>query len=115
MRDLAKEGYVARNRLLDLERTYAQLSGAMSEDIGNLGRARRQVMRAICAAPASAGVPEGSAQPAVRRAEGSRIAGRRLEGQKFEVANVEVKAPVDGVVVGATCSPRAAWWRRASR
>ena len=43
MRDLAKEGYVARNRLLDLERTYAQLGGAISEDIGNIGRAQRQV------------------------------------------------------------------------
>ena len=30
MRELAKEGYVARNRLLDLERTYSQLSGAIS-------------------------------------------------------------------------------------
>ncbi len=43
MRELAKEGYVARNRLLDLERTYAQISGAISEDIGNIGRAQRQI------------------------------------------------------------------------
>ena len=28
MRDLAKDGYVARNRLLDLERTYAQINGS---------------------------------------------------------------------------------------
>ncbi|MEG2901008.1 MAG: biotin/lipoyl-binding protein, partial [Massilia sp.] len=44
MRDLAKDGYVARNRLLDLERTYAQLNGMISEDIGNIGRSQRQVM-----------------------------------------------------------------------
>ena len=30
-------------RLLDLERTYAQLNGSISEDIGNIGRAQRQV------------------------------------------------------------------------
>ena len=44
MRDLAKEGYVARNRLFDLERSYAQLNGQISEDIGNIGRSQRQVM-----------------------------------------------------------------------
>ena len=43
MRDLAKEGYVARNRLLELERTYAQISGSVSEDIGNIGRGQRQI------------------------------------------------------------------------
>ncbi|MBY0573017.1 MAG: biotin/lipoyl-binding protein, partial [Undibacterium sp.] len=43
MRDLAKDGYVARNRLLDLERTYAQVNGSISEDIGNIGRLKRQI------------------------------------------------------------------------
>ena len=43
MRDLAKEGYIARNRLLELERTYAQINGAVSEDIGNIGRTQRQI------------------------------------------------------------------------
>jgi protease secretion system membrane fusion protein len=39
----------------------------------------------------------------------------RLEGQKFELDNVEVKSPVSGTVTGLACSPRAAWCRRASR
>ena len=43
MRELAKEGFVARNRLLDLERTYAQVIGAISEDNGNIGRVQRQI------------------------------------------------------------------------
>ncbi|MDE2430408.1 MAG: biotin/lipoyl-binding protein, partial [Burkholderiales bacterium] len=43
MRDLAKDGYIARNRLLDVERTYAQINGGISEDIGNMGRISRQI------------------------------------------------------------------------
>lgn len=43
MRDLAKEGYVAKNRVLELERTYAQLSGAMAENQGNLDKFRHQL------------------------------------------------------------------------
>jgi len=42
-RGLAEDGFIARNRYLDLQRTYAQTSGAISEDIGNIGRARRQI------------------------------------------------------------------------
>src|SRR5690349_5784720 len=43
MRDLAAQGYVARNRLLELERSYAQIKGSISEDIGNIGRGQRQI------------------------------------------------------------------------
>ena len=43
LRELAKEGYVARNRVFDLERTYAQVNGSIAETIGNIGRAQRQI------------------------------------------------------------------------
>lgn len=100
MRDLAKEGYVARNRLLDLERTYAQLSGALSEDIGNIGRAQRQVMElTLRKAQRTADYQKevrSSLADVQREAE---AAGAKREAQKLELANVEVKAPVDGTVV----------------
>jgi len=101
MRDLAKEGYVARNRLLDLERTYAQLSGALSEDIGNIGRAQRQVteMSLRKAQRVQDYQKEVRTQLTdVQREAESQAA--RLQAQKFELANVEVKAPADGTVVG---------------
>jgi protease secretion system membrane fusion protein len=101
MRDLAKEGYVARNRLLDLERTYAQLSGALSEDIGNIGRAQRQVTE--LALRRSQRVQDYQKEVRtqltdVRREVETQQA--RLQAQKFELANVEVKSPADGTVVG---------------
>lgn len=101
MRDLAKEGYVARNRLLDLERTYAQLSGAVSEDIGNIGRTRRQVLE-LQLRRAQRGQDyqkEVRTQLSETEKEAQSLSAR-MEGQKFEVDNVEVRAPVSGTVTG---------------
>ena len=100
MRDLAKEGYVARNRLLDLERTYAQLGGAISEDIGNIGRAQRQVAELSLrrAQRLQDYQKEVRTQLSDYRKEADAHAAR-LEAQRFELGNVEVKAPASGTVV----------------
>ncbi|MGZ5200119.1 MAG: HlyD family type I secretion periplasmic adaptor subunit [Telluria sp.] len=100
MRDLAKDGYVARNRLLDLERTYAQLSGAISEDIGNIGRARTQVMELTLRKSQRA--QDYQKEVRTNLADVSREAEAlqaKRDAQKFELNNVEVRAPVDGTVV----------------
>lgn len=101
MRDLAKEGYVARNRLLDLERTYAQVNGGMSENIGNVGRAQRQIaeltlrrMQRQQDYQKEVRTQLADVQKEVEALES------RLKSQDFDLANVVVKAPVDGTVVG---------------
>ena len=43
VRQLAKEGYLPRNRMLELERNAAQLQAALSNDIVEAGRARNQI------------------------------------------------------------------------
>ncbi len=99
MRDLAKEGYVARNRLLDLERTYAQLSGAVSEDIGNIARSRRQVLE--LGLRKAQRMQDYQKDVRTQLSDVNREAeslAARMEGQKFEVDNVEVKSPVSGTV-----------------
>jgi protease secretion system membrane fusion protein len=101
MRDLAKDGYVARNRLLDLERIYAQLNGAISEDIGNIGRTQRQIaeqsLRRIQRQQEYQKEVRTQLAEAQREAE---ALGNRLTAQDFELSNVLLKAPVDGIVVG---------------
>jgi protease secretion system membrane fusion protein len=101
MRDLAKDGYVARNRLLDLERTYAQLSGAISEDIGTIGRTQRQIMETTLRRSQRLSDYQKEVRSQLsdvqREAEGLES---RLSGLDFELAAVDVKAPTDGVVVG---------------
>ncbi len=100
MRDLAKEGYVARNRLLDLERTYAQLGGEISEDIGNIGRSQRQVTELVLRKAQRMQDYQKEVRTQLsdvqRDAQGQ---GARLQAQNFELSNVEVKSPVDGTVV----------------
>lgn len=100
MRDLAKEGYVARNRLLDLERTFAQINGGIAENIGNIGRAQRQI--------AELGLRRVQRQQEYQREVRTQLSDvqreaealeNRLAGLDYELANVMVKAPVDGTVV----------------
>jgi protease secretion system membrane fusion protein len=101
MRDLAKDGYVARNRLLDLERTYAQLSGAVSEDIGNIARARRQVLEMGLRKAQRMQDYQKEVRTQLSDVEREAEAlGARMQGQKFEVDNVEVRSPVGGTVTG---------------
>jgi protease secretion system membrane fusion protein len=101
MRDLAKDGYVARNRLLDLERTYAQLQGEISEDIGNIGRARSQVLELTLRK--SQRMQDYQKEVRTQLADTQKDAealAARIDAQKYDLANVEVKAPVAGTVVG---------------
>jgi protease secretion system membrane fusion protein len=100
MRDLAKEGYVARNRLLELERTYAQLSTAISEDISNIGRSQSQIseFRLRRLQRQQEYQKEVRTQLSDTQKEADALA-NRLTGLDYDLDNVLVKAPVDGTVV----------------
>lgn len=71
MRDLAREGYVAKNRVLELERTKAQIASALAENQGNLERYKKQVEELK----------------------------QRLVGYDFDLDNVTIESPVDGSVI----------------
>jgi len=101
MRELARDGYVARNRLLDLERTYAQINGNIAEDIGNLGRIGRQI--------SEFGLRRSQRQQDYQKEVGTQLSDvqrdaealkNRLEALDFDVQNGLVRAPVDGTVIG---------------
>lgn len=101
MRDLARDGYVTRSRLLELERTYAQTGGMLSEDIGNIGRAQRQVMEMRLRRSQRAQEYQKEVRSALADAEREAEAqGARMTALDYELARVEVRAPVDGTVVG---------------
>lgn len=107
MRELAKEGYVARNRVFDLERTYAQVNGSVSENIGNIGRAQRQIseltLRRIQRQQEYQREVRTQLAEVQKEAEALE---NRLRSQDFDLANTEVKAPVDGTVVGVNVFTR---------
>jgi protease secretion system membrane fusion protein len=71
MKTLAAEGYVPRNRYLELERTKAQIIGQLAENEGNLARQRHQL---------------GELQ-------------KKLPAYEFDVDNSTIESPVDGQVI----------------
>jgi membrane fusion protein, protease secretion system len=101
IRDLAKDGYVARNRLLELERTYAQLATAITEDTNNMGRGLSQIseikLRKIQRLQEYQKEVRTQLSDVQREADGL---ANRLTGLDYDVNNALVKAPVDGTIVG---------------
>ena len=101
LRQLASEGYVPRNRLLDSERLLAQVSSEIAGDLGSLGSTRRQILelRLRMAQRREKFQEEvrASLADAQVRAEELR---NRLASARFDLANSEVRAPVAGLVVG---------------
>lgn len=98
---LANEGFVPRNRVLELERTRAQLIGDISEDDGNIGRTQRQIAELNLRRAQRVEEHQREVRQQLtdiqREAEALQS---RLIAQDFELANVLVKAPVGGIVVG---------------
>lgn len=100
LRDLANEGYVPRNRLLELERSYAQLTTAIAEDNSNIARGARQIsetkLRRIQRQQEYQ--KEVRTQLSEAQKEADSLASR-LTGLDYDLGNVLVKSPADGTVV----------------
>ncbi|MGZ3182199.1 MAG: HlyD family type I secretion periplasmic adaptor subunit [Telluria sp.] len=101
LRDLSKDGYVPRARLLDVERQYAQTAGSIAEDTGNIGHAQAQITeltlrRAQRLAEFQRDV---RTQLADVTKEADALVGKMAAGQ-YALSGVEVRAPVDGTVMG---------------
>ncbi|MFJ4141949.1 HlyD family type I secretion periplasmic adaptor subunit [Pseudomonas sp. NPDC089734] len=101
LRELAREGYIPRNRLLESERLYAQINGEISRDLGDIGRTQRQVLEL--------GLRRDQRQKEYRKEVQQQLADSRLnarelesrlKGAEFELASTRVRAPASGTVVG---------------
>ncbi len=101
LREMAAEGYLPRNRLSEQERLLAQLGGAISEDLGNLGRTQRSIgeIRMRMLARQQDYHKEVENGLAEIQKEVSAL-DSRLKGLAFDLANTEVRAPKEGVIVG---------------
>lgn len=71
LRELADDGYLPKNKVLEMERQQLQLKGSILEDEGNLTRTKKQIAEQ----------------------------GERLNPAEYDLANTELKSPVDGQVV----------------
>lgn len=100
-RPLAAEGFIPRNRVLELERAIAAMTGAMAEDGGTIGRLRQSMaeIRARMATREQEARKEVEAQLADVQKDAASLRSR-LQALEYELASTEVRAPVDGIVVG---------------
>jgi protease secretion system membrane fusion protein len=99
LKTLVSEGYVAKDRLLELQRNLAEVEGVLAEETGRLEYNKRQVVetklkRAQYLADSQKEVRQ-QLSDAVREANMLRD---RLSSQDFDLGLTEVKAPVAGIV-----------------
>ena len=101
MRDLAKEGYLPTNRVLETEQSLARIESEISSDLGNIARSKRQV--AELTMQKNQRTQEYQKEVRTQLAEAQRQADTlesQLKGLDRHLVNVEIKAPVAGTVVG---------------
>ena len=100
-RDLAEEGFLPRNRVLEQERTIASMVGAIAEDTGSIGRSRQSIaeVKARMITREQEVRKDVEALLADTQRDVSSLRSR-LEALQFDVINTEIKSPVNGVVTG---------------
>lgn len=101
LRELARDGYVARARLLDVERTLAQVEGGIAEDTANIGRGQRQIAELTLKRTQRNQDYQKEVRAQLAEVQrDARALAARLVAETYAVGSVDVKSPVDGVVIG---------------
>ncbi|PMR72842.1 HlyD family type I secretion periplasmic adaptor subunit [Billgrantia endophytica] len=101
LRELASEGYIPRNRLLEVEGSYAQLQSDIAADIGTLEQTRRQIDELQLRTTQRRDEYQREVRDALAQARlrGQELAGR-LATTRFDLAHTQLRAPMSGIVVG---------------
>ncbi|MGF6209245.1 HlyD family type I secretion periplasmic adaptor subunit [Pseudomonas sp. ADAK2] len=98
-RMLAAEGYVPRNRLLELERSNADLSAGQAENLNNIARVRSQTteIKLRILQRQHDYLKEVESQLTDTAKENTTLADR-LRALDYEVAHTVIRSPIDGMV-----------------
>lgn len=101
IRDLAKDGYVPKNRMFQLERNAADIDGALADTIANIGRVRSSISetRLRKLARQQEYQKEVQSQLTDIQKEAQSLADR-LKSARYTVENMDIRSPIDGAVVG---------------
>lgn len=101
VRDLAKEGYVPKNRMFQLERSAADIDGALSDSVANIGRTRNAISETKLRILARKQDVQKEVESQLTDVQKERQAlTDRLKSLKYTVASMDIRSPIDGVVVG---------------
>lgn len=103
LRELATDGYIPRNRLLEIESSYAQLQGDIASAIGTLQQTRQQVAELQLRHTQRNEEYQRDVQDLLAQA---RLRTQQLTAQlastEFDLAHAQIRAPRSGTVVGLT-------------
>ncbi|NYT45445.1 HlyD family type I secretion periplasmic adaptor subunit [Alcaligenaceae bacterium] len=99
VRELAKEGYLPRNRMLELERDASHLRAALSGDVVEVGRAHNQIaeLKLRILQRGQEYQKEVQSQLSDVQKEAAAL-GDRLASLDYTVRETEIRAPIDGYV-----------------
>lgn len=99
VRELAKEGYLPRNRMLELERNASHLRATLSGDVVEVGRARNQIaeLKLRILQRDQDYQKEVQSQLSDVQKEASAL-GDRLASLDYTVRETEIRAPIGGYV-----------------
>ncbi|MCY1488176.1 Type I secretion system membrane fusion protein PrsE [compost metagenome] len=100
-RTLAAEGYIPRNRMLELERSAAELNAGQAENINNIARVRSQVteLELRILQRRHDYFKEVESQLTEVQKESGSLADR-LRSLDYEVRHTSIRSPIDGMVQG---------------
>ncbi|WP_284602743.1 HlyD family type I secretion periplasmic adaptor subunit [Dickeya dadantii] len=100
LRPLAADNYVPRNKMLETERLFAQVSGELAQTSGEVGRTRRDIQqqKLRIAQRQQEYDKEVNSELSDVQAKLNEVISQR-EKADFNLANVQVRAPVAGTVV----------------
>lgn len=100
-RTLAGNGHISRNQLLEMERLYAQVNADLAENLGDIGQLQHQIQEIQLRKNASREEFLQNVHTQLADTE-LRVQGlsEYLRSAEYALANTQVLAPTDGVVIG---------------
>ncbi len=103
LKPLYEDGYIPRNRLFELERAVAYLSGQRSDDVSNIGRVKSQITETKLKVLQGRGLYQKEVETQLTDAQ-SKVADlkERLVATEDELNRVVLRAPNAGIVVDLT-------------
>lgn len=105
VRSLAAEGYVTRNRMLELERSAAELNAALAQNIADIGKARNQIaeLKLRTLQLEQNFQKEVQSQLTDAQKEASALTDR-MRSLDYSVNHTVIRSPIDGIVLGLNIS-----------
>lgn len=101
IRDLAKEGYVPKNRMFQLERNAADIDGALADTVANIGRVHNAISETKLRILARKQEYQKDVESQLTDIQKeSQALSDRLKSLKYTVASMDIRSPINGTVVG---------------